>query len=87
MQANSDIVTSPIKDFARITGLGITSIYAMLNDGRLQSVTIGRKRLVLMSSWYALIQKQLGTPAEKPVGYPPSQKGRGKTADSARVAG
>jgi hypothetical protein len=73
----SDIITASVKDFARRTGLGITKIYELLNDGPLESVTIGKKRLILLDSWHRLVEKSRGTPAEHPAISPPrSPKGR-----------
>jgi excisionase family DNA binding protein len=47
-----------IDDTCRITGLGKTSIYELIAQGRLKSVAIGRRRLVLYSSIEALLQPQ-----------------------------
>lgn len=39
-----------IDDTSKITGLGNTMIYELINQGRLKSVAVGRRRLVLYSS-------------------------------------
>jgi hypothetical protein len=36
---------------AQMTGLGISTIWAMIKDGRLETRTIGRRRLVLVDSY------------------------------------
>jgi excisionase family DNA binding protein len=47
-----------IKDAARALGLGRTSIYAMIADGRLEAFKIGRRTLVRMESIRRLVGKQ-----------------------------
>jgi hypothetical protein len=34
---DGDIVTASVRDFSRITGLGVTSIYALLNGGEMRT--------------------------------------------------
>jgi excisionase family DNA binding protein len=43
-------LTLTVGDTSKITGLGNTKIYELINQGRLKSVAIGRRRLVLYSS-------------------------------------
>ncbi len=54
-------LTVTIDDTSRITGLGNTKIYELINQGQLKSVTIGRRRLVLYSSIEALLQARSAT--------------------------
>jgi excisionase family DNA binding protein len=51
-------LAATIDDTCRITGLGKTSIYELIAQGKLKSVAIGRRRLVLMRSIEALLQPQ-----------------------------
>jgi excisionase family DNA binding protein len=44
-----------VDDTCRITGLGRSSIYELIAQGRLRSVAIGRRRLVLYQSIQALL--------------------------------
>lgn len=44
-----------ISDAAKALGLGRTSIYAMIADGRLEALKLGRRRLVKMESILRLI--------------------------------
>lgn len=61
--SNKDIIekTSPpplaisIQDSCRLTGLGRTTIYDLIRTGRLRSLTVGRRRLVLYESIIALL--------------------------------
>lgn len=49
-------ITVTIDDTSRITGLGNTKIYELIAQGRLETLTIGRRRLVLFRSIEALLQ-------------------------------
>jgi excisionase family DNA binding protein len=42
--------TTSISEAARALGLGRTSIYALINEGRLETIKIGRRRLVKVES-------------------------------------
>jgi excisionase family DNA binding protein len=66
-----DIITAPIGEFCRITGLGVTKTYELINEGEIKSITIGKRRLIVMESWHRLIERRLGTPAESPAASPP----------------
>jgi excisionase family DNA binding protein len=48
----------PVNDACKIIGLGRTAIYDLIAQGKLKSVAIGRRRLVLYSSIKALLQPQ-----------------------------
>jgi hypothetical protein len=81
----NDTITMPLAHFCRASGLGLTKVYEMLNKGDLQSVTIGRRRLIVIASYHRLIAQQLGRPAEKPVAKPPLQTRDRKAARSAAL--
>jgi excisionase family DNA binding protein len=55
-------ITTTIGDFCRLTGLGRSTIYELLGDGRLDSVKIGKRRLILLDSYRRLIERKPGTP-------------------------
>ena len=43
-----------VKDATRLSGIGRTKLYELLNTNTIASIKIGRKRLVLMASIEAL---------------------------------
>lgn len=47
-----------INDTAKALGLGRTSIYAMIADGRLEAFKLGRRRLVKADAVHRLIAAQ-----------------------------
>jgi excisionase family DNA binding protein len=48
-------ISVPIDDACRITGLGRTKIYELIAEGKLTSVSVGRRRLVIYESIEALL--------------------------------
>lgn len=50
-----EIIAVSVNDAARALGLGRTSIYALINDGRLEARKLGRRTLVTTQSIRALI--------------------------------
>lgn len=53
------IVTTTVAQFKELTGLGHTSVYELIKSGDIQSVTIGRRRLIILESWFALLRSRL----------------------------
>jgi hypothetical protein len=72
----TDKMAMSIREFKDYSGLGVTSIYDLLNKGLLKSVTIGRKRLIILESWFEIVEQRLGTPAEQPIASPPRRSRR-----------
>jgi hypothetical protein len=67
----TEIITAPIGKFCEIAGIGMTKTYELLNSGELESVTVGKRRLIVLASWHRLIERQIGRPAETPAASPP----------------
>jgi excisionase family DNA binding protein len=44
-----------VEEACEVTGLGRTKLYELIGDGRLDTTTIGRRRLVLVRSLLALL--------------------------------
>ena len=48
--------TTSITEAAKALGLGRTSIYALINEGRLETIKIGRRRLIKVESIHRLLE-------------------------------
>jgi excisionase family DNA binding protein len=69
--SQEDVITTTIAGFMRVTGLGLTTTYRLLNAGDLQSIMVGRRRLIVLESWRAYVERHRGSPAEAPLASPP----------------
>ena len=56
---STDRITAPIGEFCRLAGIGRSLTYEMIGDGRLESILIGKRRLILLDSYRQLIERQL----------------------------
>ncbi|MGJ5197158.1 excisionase family DNA-binding protein [Bradyrhizobium sp. HKCCYLRH1030] len=54
-------LTCTIHEASEVTGLGRTKLYELIGAGQLTTITVGRRRLVLVSSLHALLHV---TPSE-----------------------
>jgi len=76
--SQSEYATVPIGRFcSEIAGIGITKAYELLNAGEIQSISIGKRRLIILSSWHRFVERNLGTPADAPAASPP-RPGKGR---------
>ena len=48
-------LTCTIAEACEVTGLGRTKFYELIGDGRVTTTTIGRRRLVIVQSLFALV--------------------------------
>jgi hypothetical protein len=48
-------ITISVNEAKRLTGLGHTKIYELMNDGRLKSIVLDGRRLVILASLEALV--------------------------------
>ncbi len=53
-----------IDNAAKLTGLSRSRIYELMGEGKVRSVHIGRRRLVLVSSLRELLGESASTPAQ-----------------------
>jgi excisionase family DNA binding protein len=60
------IISAPVGEFCVLSGLGRTVVYEMIGDGRLDSIKIGKRRLILIESYRRLIERQRGSPQDRP---------------------
>ncbi len=59
MESVSDrIITAPIGEFCQLSGLGRTRVYELIGTGELDSITIGKRRLIIIELYRKLIERQ-----------------------------
>jgi hypothetical protein len=60
----ADRITASIGEFCILSGLGRTKIYELLGAGELDSILIGKRRLVIVESYRRLIERQRAARAQ-----------------------
>ena len=53
---NTPKITCSVKEATELTGLGKTTLYSLLAEGKITSVTIGAKRLIHVESLRRLLE-------------------------------
>lgn len=53
-----EAITASINDTAKALSLGRTSIYALIREGRLETIKLGRRTLIKVESIRKLIERQ-----------------------------
>jgi excisionase family DNA binding protein len=51
----SERLTCTVEEACEVTGLGRTKIYELIGNGRLNTTTVGRRRLIIVQSLLALV--------------------------------
>jgi hypothetical protein len=51
-------ITAPIGPFCRDNGIGRTKIYQLISTGEITSVTIGKKRYIIIQSYHDFLHRQ-----------------------------
>ncbi|HTW51431.1 MAG TPA: hypothetical protein VME45_06005 [Stellaceae bacterium] len=55
---DGSIITAPIGEFCRISGFGRSRVYELIDAGDLESVLIGKRRLIIIDSYRQLIERR-----------------------------
>lgn len=58
--SNMNYNTISAAEFCRMSGLGMTSVRALIRSGQLQSTKVGGRRLISLASAQALIAPSVG---------------------------
>jgi excisionase family DNA binding protein len=58
MDGAGDIITCSIREFCRLSGISRSRVYELLSDGKLESICLGSRRLILLDSYRLLIERQ-----------------------------
>jgi hypothetical protein len=85
MHTNTEtLITTTIGNFCRLTDIGRSKTYELLASGALDSLKIGKRRLIILDSYRKLIEQRRSagplTQAETPNGTAPAQPGDGTAA-------
>jgi hypothetical protein len=64
MSEFSDVITMPVDRFRLASGLGHSKVWELIGTGELETVCIGKRRLVVVASYHRLIAKKLAEPRE-----------------------
>lgn len=54
-------ITATVSEFCQISGIGRSLVYEMLANGRLDSILIGKRRLIVLDSYRQLVERQRAT--------------------------
>jgi excisionase family DNA binding protein len=61
-------ITAPVAEFRVLSGLSRDTIYKLIKSGELRSIKIGRRRLIVIESYHALIiERGGGLPILRPI--------------------
>ena len=83
------LITTTIGNFCRLTDIGRSKTYELLASGALDSLKIGKRRLIILDSYRKLIEQQraTGSSAESRTDKnPPPQPGAAPTEPSPSAA-
>lgn len=79
-------VTVSMGKFVEITDIPRATVYEMLKSGKIKSVAIGRKRMILVDSYRELIARAMQEQESCPNGLKPLGRQREKVAAKETVA-
>ncbi len=51
------IISASISEFSRISGISRSKTYELLDAGELESIRVGSRRLILLDSFWCLIER------------------------------
>jgi len=54
-------ITATVQQFMKLSGFGRTMVYKLIDDGAIQSVTIGRRRMIILESYRELLERRAAT--------------------------
>jgi len=52
------LITASIVNFCEMSGLGRSKVYELLDAGDLDSIKVGKRRLIVLDSYHKLIERQ-----------------------------
>ena len=82
-------ITASVADFIRLAGIHKTTVYRLLKDGEIAAIKVGKRRLIVLSSYHALIRRQIAEQERRAAAGPdrrPAPRGRGWLAQEEGAA-
>jgi hypothetical protein len=64
MKPDDQLISATIEQFRQISGLGTTKIWELIRDGTLETVTFGKRRLILVDSYRRALARQRASPSD-----------------------
>jgi hypothetical protein len=59
------LITAPVAFFAmRIAGIGVSTAWALISAGEIETIAVGRRRLVVIESWRNYVARKLAAPPQ-----------------------
>ena len=59
------LITAPVPFFAtRIAGIGVSTTWGLISAGEIETIAVGRRRLVVVESWRNYVARKLAAPPE-----------------------
>jgi hypothetical protein len=52
-------ITCTVPQFRQVSGLGESTTWELISQGKLQTIAVGRRRLIILDSYRRLIREQL----------------------------
>src|SRR6266704_2383382 len=80
-------ITMPVVPFLEASGMGRTKLYELLAAGELQSMTVGKKRLIVVQSYLDFCDRQIDKallPSPNPRAAPRASEAPREEVDQAR---
>jgi hypothetical protein len=57
-QSSAITITMPIPQFLTASGIGRSKTYDLINEGEIQSVLVGKRRLIIVQSYLDYLERQ-----------------------------
>ena len=66
MPLDLEPITATIPEFRRLSGIGRSRIYELLDAGQLESIHLGARRLIVVDSYRRLVARLQAVPKREP---------------------
>ena len=64
------IITAPVSKFSILSGLGRSRIYELISAGEIDSILVGKRRLVVVDSWRRRVACKLAEEGDRKLPRP-----------------